>query len=153
QVLVAGDITNSVFAASVQPKVDTTTTPSTLTFGTPQDLVLPTGHITAKVEGTINNSTATPDQPTKAFYAQAVDLKTGPVVPPNNPEPPFPGPKQPVHAPGLHHSYQTMPFTANPKDVSIPSNTKTAGHATSTLMAPQHAPTRAASTAVKAKAT
>ena len=69
-VLVAGDVTNSVFAASVQPFNNT--------FGTTNDLKLPTGHIVAKVQGIIDNSTATPASPTTAFYAQSVDLSRGP---------------------------------------------------------------------------
>jgi hypothetical protein len=81
-VLVAGDVTNSVFAASVQPLNNT--------FGTPNDLKLPSGHIVAKVQGTIDNSTATPASPTTAFYAQVVDLTRGPVIPPVVSEAPFP---------------------------------------------------------------
>ncbi|MBV8268398.1 MAG: hypothetical protein JO252_18885, partial [Planctomycetaceae bacterium] len=59
-VLVAGDVTNSVFTASVQPLILTGST-SAMTgfskriFGT-QDVNLPTGHILAKVEGTISNT-------------------------------------------------------------------------------------------------
>ena len=70
---IAGDVTNSVFAASVQPLNNV--------FGT-DDLKLPTGHIVAKVQGNIDNSTATPSSPTTAFYAQVVDLSRGPVIPP-----------------------------------------------------------------------
>ena len=51
-VLVAGDVTDSVFAASVEP--------SDGEFGTPDDLLLPQGQITAKVEGIIDNTVATP---------------------------------------------------------------------------------------------
>ena len=125
QVHVAGDVTDSVFAASVQPKVDTTTTPASFLFGTPQDGVLPSGHISAKVEGKINNTNATPDQPKHAFYAQVVSLKAGPVVPPNVPSPPYSGPKRPIHEPGLHNPFHLRPFTANPADIHIPSR---AGH-------------------------
>ena len=78
--LVAGDVVNSVFTASVDP-VDTT-------FGS-DDLLFPHGEITAKIEGTINNATATPDAPEQAFYARNVNLTKGPVVPPNVPEAPF----------------------------------------------------------------
>lgn len=92
-VLVAGDVTDTVFAASVEPFEGV--------FGTPNDLVLPQGQITAKVEGLIDNSVATPQAPGTAFYAQSVDLVTGPVTPPDVPELPFPGPKQPLHLPGI----------------------------------------------------
>ena len=95
-VLIGGSVQNSVFTASVQPD-------STNTFGTPNQLVLPNGVIAAKVEGTINNSTATPDQPNTAFYAKQVHLNHGPVIPPNVPEAPYPGGNLPIHAPGLHH--------------------------------------------------
>ena len=71
------------------------------TFGTPTDLTFPTGRIHAKVEGTIDNSTATPDKPTQAFYAKEVSVKTGPVVPPNVPQPPFTG-LQTIHLPGIN---------------------------------------------------
>ena len=83
---IAGSVTNSIFAASTQPQV----TGSTPTFGTTQDLFFPQGHITAKVEGVISNTTATPDPPTKAFYSKAVNLIRGPVVPPNVVEQPLP---------------------------------------------------------------
>jgi hypothetical protein len=80
--LVGGNVTNSVFAASVQPFNNV--------FGSTSDLILPTGHITAKVEGTINNTTITPDSPTKAFYAKSVKQTQGPIIPPIVPESPFP---------------------------------------------------------------
>ena len=51
-VLVAGDVTDSIFAASVQPFDGE--------FGTADDLLLPQGQITAKVEGMIDNTAATP---------------------------------------------------------------------------------------------
>lgn len=82
-VLVAGDVMDSVFAASVEP--------SNGIFGTPQDLKLPSGTIQAKLEGKIDNSTATPDSPTTAFYAKHVKLVQGPVFPPSVVEPPFHG--------------------------------------------------------------
>jgi hypothetical protein len=103
-VLVAGDITNSVFAASVQPETTTTSTGTTVpVFGTSRNLVLPTGHISAKVEGQINNSGATPAQPTTAFFAKQVDLQKGPVIPPNVPEAPFTGTQPYPFVPGFHN--------------------------------------------------
>jgi hypothetical protein len=82
-ILIAGNVTNSVFAASAQPLDNV--------FGN-NDLLLPHGRIKAKVEGMIDNSTETPDQPTNPFYAKAVQLFHGPVTPPNVPEEPFPHP-------------------------------------------------------------
>jgi hypothetical protein len=78
---VAGDITNSVFAASTEPFNGV--------YGDPHELVLPTGHINAKVEGTTNNATATPSSPANAFYAQKVNLNKSPVAPAGVPEQPF----------------------------------------------------------------
>jgi hypothetical protein len=91
---VAGDITNSVFAASTQPYNNV--------FGDPNSLVLPTGHINAKVEGTINNATATPSSPTNAFYAQKVNLNKSPVAPARVPELPFAHPSTNPFLPGIH---------------------------------------------------
>jgi len=103
-VLVAGDITDSIFAASVQPFVTTNSdgTPS-IQFGTPQDLVLPLGHIDAKVEGVINNSKATPSTPAQAFFAKQLKISVGPVIPPNTPEPPFTGRQPYPFTPGFHN--------------------------------------------------
>jgi hypothetical protein len=94
-VLVAGNVTDSVFSASVQP--------FNSIFGDPNQLVLPSGHIAAKVQGTISNIGATPSAPNTAFYAAQVHLNHGPVIPPNVPQPPYAGPMRPVHAPGLHN--------------------------------------------------
>ncbi len=92
-VLVAGDVTDTIFAASVEPFEGE--------FGTPQDLILPQGQITAKVEGDIDNAEATPQSPDSAFFARSVELENGPVTPPDVPELPFSGPKRPVHFPGI----------------------------------------------------
>ena len=147
-VLVAGDVTNSVFTASVQPLTQTTPgasgSPSTTTriFGTPQDVTLPTGHILAKVEGTVDNSpptnTAIPPataNPNKAFYASELHVKQGPVIPPNVPEPPYPPPAKPVHAPGIPHLGQMLMSStisaATVHGASVPkgpSNTSTSKH-------------------------
>lgn len=79
-VLIAGNVTDSVFAASVEPLDGT--------FGI-DDLLIPHGNITAKVGGFINNANATPDTPTQAFYAKYVKVDRGPVIPPTIPELPF----------------------------------------------------------------
>lgn len=92
-VLVAGNVTNSIFAASVEP---------VLTDGKldpQQSLKLSGGRITGKVEGTINNSVVTPTTPNQAFFAQTVHLARGPVIPPNVPEGPYPHPNAPPHFP------------------------------------------------------
>lgn len=92
-VLVAGDVVNSVFAASTQPVNQV--------FGDPNQLELTGGRISAKVEGKINNSTLTPLAPNQAFYAQSVKLFSGPVVPPNVPEAPYVHNQAPSHLPGI----------------------------------------------------
>lgn len=97
---VSGDVTNSVFAASDQP-VSQLVTPTNQTFGGTQDAFLPLGRITARVEGAINNASATPDSPTTAFYAQKVKLTRGPVSPPHVVEPPLPLPARPISLPGI----------------------------------------------------
>jgi hypothetical protein len=99
RVTIAGNITNSVFAASVLPD------PATGQFGTPNSRNLAAGLIKARIEGTIDNSTATPDSPKAAFFAKKVILVKGPVVPPNVPEAPFTGPLQPQSLPGIPHPY------------------------------------------------
>lgn len=81
-VLIAGNVMNSVFAASVEPSPEGI-------FGTSQDLLLPHGNITAKVGGTIDNSTETPDSPKTAFFSKYVKLERGPVIPPSVPELPY----------------------------------------------------------------
>ncbi len=95
---IAGNVINSVFAASVMPDPNGS-------FGTPDSFALPIGTIKARVEGTISNPIATPDNPTTAFYAQKVIVTKGPVAPPNVPEAPFPGPLTPRSLPGIPHPY------------------------------------------------
>jgi hypothetical protein len=95
---IAGNVINSVFAASVM------TDPSG-SFGTPNSFALPLGSIKARVQGTVDNSTATPDHPTQAFYAQKFLVTQGPVVPPNVPEAPFSGPLTPRSLPGIPRPY------------------------------------------------
>ena len=110
--LIGGNITDSVFSASVQPFNGT--------FGDPNDIVLPTGQIAAKVTGLINNSDATPSTPNTAFFANQVHLNNGPVIPPNVPQPPYTT-KRPIHAPGLHNTplkisqLKGLPTTSPPR--------------------------------------
>jgi hypothetical protein len=113
KVHVAGNVINSVFAASVQPKVTGSGTTATFTFGDPTQVVLPTGTINARVEGTIDNSTATPSTPTTAFFAQSVHLSRGPATPPNVPEEPFAGGQPAIpRTPGVHN-FRTPTGTAS----------------------------------------
>jgi hypothetical protein len=70
-------------------------------FGTPQDVYLPLAHIVARVEGSIQNSTATPDSPNTAFYAKTVDFQHAAVTPPDVVEPPLPPPTTPITLPGI----------------------------------------------------
>ena len=90
---IAGNLTDSVIAASTEPFDGG--------FGTSQDLRLPGGKIKGKIEGTIDNTNATPDSPNTAFYAKSVKVFRGPVIPPNVPEAPFPKPTTPVRLPGI----------------------------------------------------
>lgn len=92
-VLVAGNVDNSVFAASTQPTQNV--------FGN-NDLFIPLAHIKAKITGTIDNATATPNSPSKAFYAKSVELQHGPIAPPHVPEPPFPASALPNTVVGIN---------------------------------------------------
>ena len=102
--LVGGNITDSVFSASVQPFNGT--------FGDPHDIVLPTGVIAAKVTGIISNSNATPNTPSTAFYANQVHLNHGPIIPPNVPQPPYKPSMSRTFAPGLDSTPLTVPNLA-----------------------------------------
>jgi hypothetical protein len=105
-ILVAGNITDSVFAASVQPESDV--------FGN-NDLLFPHGRIAAKYEGTISNPNETPDMPNQAFYAKSVKLLHGPVIPPNVPQAPFPNPGAPPSGPRVVTGLQpTIPPVRRP---------------------------------------
>lgn len=129
---VAGDVTNSVFAASTQP--------FNQVFGDPNELLLTAGRIRGKIEGKIDNSKLTPMSPTQAFYAQNVELFNGPVVPPNVPEAPYTHTQAPNHFPGIHK------LNATP----IVAATTTGTHARTTAATSVHA---LASTPITGKAT
>jgi hypothetical protein len=86
-ILIGGDIVNSIFAAAVQPFEGQ--------FDVDEALLFPHSHISAKVEGSIDNSDVTPSKPAQAFYAKQVALSHGPVNPPNVPVPPFAHPAKP----------------------------------------------------------
>ena len=112
---IAGSISNSVFAASDNPITQPATgSPLTNTsFGDPQDAFLPLGQITARLQGTVTNTTATPNMPTTAFYGKVVNLTHGVVVPPTVVEPPLPAPPTPVTVHGI-----PAVFPANNKGVT-----------------------------------
>lgn len=84
-VLIAGDVTDSLFAASVNPNEDQV-------FGSADDLMGILGRIDAKVEGTIDNS-LNPDvdfnSADQAFFARRVELAKGPITPPAAPQGPY----------------------------------------------------------------
>ena len=102
-------MTNSIISASVDPDPSGINNPGqfqlktsqTFPFGAPDNIILPRGTINVKVEGTIDNSglqsgTAPfvdPDIPANsAFFASHVKTDSGPVVPPNVPQAPYPSP-------------------------------------------------------------
>jgi hypothetical protein len=94
---IAGDVTNSVFSASVDPQPPgSDLNPNTQIFGAGDDIVLPRGVINAKVEGTIDNSANDLTATNQAFYASVVHLKHGPIIPPVVPY-------QPTHSPTIYH--------------------------------------------------
>lgn len=99
-VLIAGDVVDSIFAASVEPFDGA--------FDVPEALVFPHGHISAKVEGTIDNAVAAPDQPDQAFFAKSVKVVQGPVIPPAVPELPFPHPNAPPRGPRVVKGLQPV---------------------------------------------
>jgi hypothetical protein len=113
RVRIAGDVTNSVISASVDPNpsglspsvVDAAgqfekSNGNRFPFGAPNNIVLPRGVINAKVEGTVDNSTnglvSTNAPASAAFFARVVHLNKGPVIPPTVPYQPYP------HPPALH---------------------------------------------------
>jgi hypothetical protein len=110
---VAGDVNESVFAASVQPFTDAS---GNTLYGDPNQVVLTGGEIKAKVEGIIDNTSATPSTPSQAFFAQHVNLVGGPVVPPNVPEAPYPGNGLPAHLPGIHQGTQVRSNTSTARN-------------------------------------
>jgi hypothetical protein len=101
---IAGNINNSVFAASVLPisQVETASSGSPVQeFGNQGDAFLPLGRITAQVEGAVQNSTVTPNSPNTAFYARTIQLTHAPVVPPAVPEEPLAPQPSPIKLVGI----------------------------------------------------
>ena len=129
---IAGNVTNSIISVSVDPNpflpnpseplsnippVNSmlgqfqNVTSKTFPFGAPNNIVLPRGVLSVKVEGAVNNSAiqqgsaAAPNPlgltypavdpniaPTSAFFAKTVRVERLPVIPPNVPEAPYPSP-------------------------------------------------------------
>ncbi len=108
RVNIAGNVTNSTFTSSVSP--------GTYGLGSADDLRLQPGTINARIQGTIDNSTATPESPNSAFYAAAVKLAKGPVVPPTIPEAPYAGPLTPKSLPGVPNPYA---YAFNPRTLAV----------------------------------
>ena len=106
---IAGNVTNSIISVSVDPDPAGINPPgqfqnvtsNTFPFGSPNNIVLPRGVLTVKVEGAVNNSglqqgtspLVDPNIPsTSAFFAKKVKVDRLPVTPPNVPEAPYPSP-------------------------------------------------------------
>jgi hypothetical protein len=102
-------VTNSIISVSVDPNpsgIDNpgqfqNVTSKTFPFGAPNNIVLPRGVLSVKVEGAVNNSglqqgtspLVDPNIPsTSAFFAKKVSVEHLPVIPPNVPEAPYPSP-------------------------------------------------------------
>lgn len=91
--LVAGEVRNSIFAASVDPQgADIALNPLDTGFGGEDDIFISGATIDAKIEGPIDNFDVAPQAPGSAVFASSVRLERGPVIPPNVQEPPFPHP-------------------------------------------------------------
>ncbi len=103
---IAGNVTNSIISVSVDPNPAginnpgqfQTRTSNTFPFGSPNNIVLPRGVLSVKVEGAVNNSglqqgtspLVDPNvAPTAAFFAAKVSVTKLPVIPPNVPQAPY----------------------------------------------------------------
>src|SRR5208283_5031085 len=108
---IAGNVTNSIISVSVDPSpfgIEAhnqfqNVTSKTFPFGAPNNIVLPRGVLSLKLEGTVNNSAIqTVPNPlglagpavvqNSAFFAKYVRVETGRVVPPHVPKGPYPSP-------------------------------------------------------------
>ena len=108
RVTIAGNVTNSVFASSVAA--------GTNGFGSPDDLRLQPGTINARIQGTIDNSTATPRLADRRLLRQGRQSHQGPVAPPTFPEAPYAGPLTPRPCRGR----LPTPTRLNPKSKAVP---------------------------------
>jgi hypothetical protein len=116
---IAGNVTNSIVSVSVDPDPSGINPPGqiqlvtsrTFPFGAPENIVLPHGLLSVKVEGSVDNSaiqqgsTGSPNPlgltspavdpnipATSAFFARSVKIEHLPVIPPNVPSAPYPSP-------------------------------------------------------------
>ena len=106
---IAGNVTNSIISVSVDPNPSGVNNPGqfqnvtskTFPFGSPNNIVLPRGVLSVKVEGAVNNSglqqgtspLVDPNVPaTSAFFAKKVSVVGLPVIPPNVKEAPYKSP-------------------------------------------------------------
>jgi hypothetical protein len=106
---IAGNVTNSVISVSVDPNPSGINNPGqfqnvtskTFPFGSPDNIVLPRGVLSLKVEGAVNNSALQQGNsplvdpnvaPNAAFFAAKVSVTKLPVIPPNVPEAPYKSP-------------------------------------------------------------
>jgi len=106
---IGGNVTNSIISVSVDPDPAginppgqfQTITSRTFPFGSPNNIVLPRGVLSVKVEGAVNNSglqqgnspLVDPNIPaTSAFFAKKVNVEGLPVIPPDVPQAPYKSP-------------------------------------------------------------
>ncbi len=82
---IAGNITDSIFAASAVPL----TPDGEISVEDADTILYQNGTIIAKREGKIDNAGVIPIAPNKAFFARHLDITKGPVIPPNVNEPPL----------------------------------------------------------------
>ncbi len=134
---IAGNVTNSVISVSVDPNPSGIDNPGqfqnltskTFPFGSPNNIVLPRGVLSLKVEGAVNNTGLQQGNsplvdpnvaPNAAFFAAKVSVTKLPVIPPNVPEAPY---KSPVV---YHRGQQSLKglFKID-KSVTLPSRAAT----------------------------
>ena len=116
---IAGNVTNSIISVSVDPNPSGINNPGqfqnvtskTFPFGAPNNIVLPRGVLSVKVEGAVNNSAiqqGSAAAPTRSGFQHRRSIPTSPrprrssprrcsvehlpVIPPNVPEAPYPSP-------------------------------------------------------------
>ena len=118
QLLVAGNIFDSVFSASVDP--------SGGVYGTANDLTFPHGIIRGKIEGSINNASTVSAVPKEALFAHSVVQTGGPVRSPNVPEAPFPNAGAPPKGPRIARGLQAAAGGQAPVATSAASHLSTA---------------------------
>ena len=137
---IAGNVTDSVFAAGTQPGSDGF-------FGSPEDLFFPGSHLYAKVEGTISNagSTSVISTAKTSFFAANVVVAHGPVTPPSNPSSPYPRNSIPPQALGLQYNGIAREGLGGEPTVGVPSTST--GTAIAGALAARRAAAAAAGTA------